>query len=77
MGVKGWTVVFMGYRYQADIVAAALEAKGLRVEVFGDHGFGPALTLSDNARIMVPEEQAETARRVIKEAEENPLPEDV
>jgi Putative prokaryotic signal transducing protein len=77
MGVKGWTVIFSGYRYQADIVAAALEAKGLRVEVFGDYGFGPALSVSDNARIMVPHEQAEAARRVIKEAEDKNLPEDV
>lgn len=69
MKVDGWSVVFTGYRYQADIVAAALEAKGFRVEVFGDYGFGPSLTRSDNAQIMVPEHQADAARQVIREAE--------
>lgn len=77
MSVKGWTVVFEGYWFQADLVAAALQAKGVRTEVFGDHGYGPAITLSNNARILVPDEEAATARQIIKEAEEATPSEDV
>ena len=68
MNVKGWTIVFEGHRIQADLVAAALEADGLRVEVFGDNAYGVGVDLTE-ARVMVPEEQAQTARRIIKEAE--------
>ena len=71
MSVKGWTVVFEGHRIQADLVAAALEADGLRVEVFGDNAYGVGVDLTD-ARVMVPDEQAQTARRIIKEAEAAP-----
>jgi putative signal transducing protein len=70
MAVRGWTVVFNGDRLQADLVAAVLEADGLRVEVFGDNAaYGVGLTLSD-ARVLVPDGQAAAARRLIKEAEE-------
>jgi hypothetical protein len=68
MSVKGWTVVFEGDRIQADILAAALGADGVRVEVFGDHAYGVGVNLTA-ARVMVPDDQAETARRLIKEAE--------
>jgi|GEM_PF-5564290 len=78
MSVRGWTVVFEGYWFQADLVAAALQAQGVRAEVFGDHGFGPAISLSNGARILVPDEDAAAARRIIKEAEgQAPPPEDV
>ena len=76
MGVKGWTVVFKGDRLQAEIVAAALQAEGLRAEVFGDNAYGVGINLTD-ARLMVPDGEAETARRVIREAEAKPLEEDV
>jgi Putative prokaryotic signal transducing protein len=69
MNIKGWTVVFMGYRFQADVVAAALESHGLRVEVFGDHGFGPAISLSNNAQVLVPDDQAQAARQIVADAE--------
>ncbi|HKC18306.1 MAG TPA: DUF2007 domain-containing protein [Candidatus Dormibacteraeota bacterium] len=76
MGVKGWTIVFKGERFQAEIVAAALQAEGLRAEVFGDNAYGVGINLTE-ARLMVPDEEAETARRVIREAESKPLQEDV
>ena len=75
MSVKGWTVVYKGERIQAEIVAASLRAAGLRVEVFGDNAYGIGIDLTE-ARLMVPDEQAETARRLIREAEGAPAPED-
>ena len=71
MAVKGWSVVFRGERIQADLVAAVLQADGLRVEVFGDHAYGVGVNLTD-ARIMVPDEQAEAARDLIRQAEQKP-----
>jgi hypothetical protein len=71
MGVKGWTVVFKGERLQAELVAAALQAEGLRPEVFGDNAYGVGIDLTE-ARLMVPDEEAEAARRVIKQAESRP-----
>ena len=71
MAVKGWSVVFRGERIQADLVAAVLQADGLRVEVFGDHAYGVGVNLTD-ARVMVPDEQAKTAREIIREAEHQP-----
>lgn len=71
MSVKGWTVVYRGHRFQAEVLAAALEAHGIRVEVFGDTGYGVGVDFSD-ARAMVPEGQASAARRLIKEAEKTP-----
>jgi hypothetical protein len=68
MGVKGWTVVFRGERLQAEIIAASLQADGLRAEVFGDNAYGVGIDLTE-ARLMVPEEDAPTARRLIREAE--------
>jgi hypothetical protein len=72
MGVKGWAVVFRGERIQADLVAAVLQADGLRVEVFGDHAYGVGVNLTD-ARVMVPDDQAETARDLIRQAEQQPI----
>ena len=71
MGVKGWTVVFEGEKLQADVFGAILEADGLRVEVFGDNAYGIGIDLTP-ARIMVPSEDAETARRLIRQAQEAP-----
>ena len=72
MGVKGWTVVFRGGRIQADLLAAILEADGLRVEVFGDHAYGVGINLSE-ARVLVPDDQARMARKIIEEAEATPV----
>ena len=71
-GVKGWTIVFRGGRIQADLVAAVLQADGLRVEVFGDHAYGVGINLTD-AVIMVPDDQAEMAREIIRQADEEPF----
>jgi hypothetical protein len=71
VGVKGWQVVFRGERIQADLLAAVLQADGLRVEVFGDHAYGVGINLTD-ARVMVPDQQAETARELIRSADAIP-----
>ncbi len=67
-------MVFRGERIQADLVAAVLQAEGLRVEVFGDHAYGVGINLTD-ARVMVPDEQSETALELIRQAEQQPLSE--
>jgi hypothetical protein len=71
VGVKGWQVVFRGERIQADLLGAVLEANGMRVEVFGDHAYGVGVNLSE-ARLMVPDDQARVARRLIREADAEP-----
>jgi hypothetical protein len=72
MGVKGWTVIFTGARFQAEMLQAILEANDVRAEVFGDTAYGVGINLTD-ARLLVPDDQAGHARRLIKEAEENPV----
>lgn len=70
-------MVFEGERIRGDLIAAVLEAHGLRVEVFGDHGYGVGVNLTE-ARVMVPDEQAGAARELILQAEQEPSePEDV
>jgi Putative prokaryotic signal transducing protein len=76
MGVKGWQVVFRGERIQADLLGAVLEANGIRVEVFGDHAYGVGVNLSE-ARVMVPDDQARAARKLIREADAEPAGPDV
>ena len=76
VGVKGWTVVWRGERIQADLIAAVLQADGVRVEVLGDHAYGVGVNLTD-ARVMVPDDQAETARELIRQAEQEPAEPDV
>jgi hypothetical protein len=71
MAVKGWQVVYRGERIQADLLGAVLEANGIRVEVFGDHAYGVGINLSD-ARVMVPDDQAGVARKLIREADAEP-----
>jgi len=72
MSVKGWSVVFKGERLQAELIAAILEADGIEVEVFGDNAYGVGIDLTE-ARLMVPDDQAQAARRVIKEAQDRRL----
>jgi hypothetical protein len=69
--VKGWAEVFKGDRLHAEIISAVLDANGLRVEVFGDNAYGIGINLTE-ARVMVPEDDAATARRLIDEAESAP-----
>ena len=71
MTVRGWEVVFRGERLKADLVAAVLEANGIRVEVFGDHAYSAAVNFTE-ARIMVPDVQAALALDLIRQAEADP-----
>ena len=66
--VKGWEVVFRGERLQADLVAAVLQANGIKVEVFGDTAYSVAVNFTE-ARVLVPEDPAGSARDLIKQAE--------
>ena len=69
MSVKGWMVIFKGPRFQAEMLQAILEANDIRAEVFGDTAYGVGINFTE-ARLLVPDEQAGHARRLIKEAEE-------
>ena len=68
MGVEGWETVFRGDRMQADLLAAVLEANGLRAEVFGDTAYTIAINFTE-ARVMVPEDQLATAEALIRDAQ--------
>jgi len=62
--------VFTGSRIQADVVAAALDAHGVRVQVYGDVGFGTGIGVNyADSGVMVPEDQAKAARKLIRDAE--------
>ena len=69
MGVKGWEVVFTGERLQADLLAAVLDANGIRAEVFGDNAYSYAVNFTES-RVLVPSDQASKARRLIKQAQD-------
>jgi aspartokinase len=64
--VQGWEVVYKGERLQADLVAAVLEAHGIKVEVFGDTAYSVAVNFTE-AQVMVPADSAEQAREVLKQ----------
>lgn len=66
--VKGWDVVYTGERLQADVLAAVLDANGIRVEVFGDNAYSYAVNFTD-ARVLVPEDQAGKALELIQQAQ--------
>ena len=68
MTVKGWEVVFRGERLQADLIAAVLQANGIAVEVFGDTAYSVAVNFTE-AQVLVPEDMAETAKGLLKQAE--------
>jgi aspartokinase len=68
VGVKGWEVVFTGERLQADLLAAVLDANGIRAEVFGDTAYSYAINFTD-ARVMVPADQAAKAMELISQAQ--------
>ncbi|MDQ6721269.1 MAG: DUF2007 domain-containing protein [Candidatus Dormibacteraeota bacterium] len=67
-GVKGWDVVFTGDRLHADLLAAVLDANGIRSEVFGDNAYSYAVNFTE-ARVLVPEDLAAKARKLIQKAE--------
>ena len=60
--------MFRGERLQADILAAVLDANGIRAEVFGDTAYSYAMNFTD-ARVMVPDDQAAKARELIEQAQ--------
>ena len=64
--MKGWAVVYRGARVQADLLQAVLEAAGLKAVQLHDAADYAAEFFY--ARVFVPEEQAEEARRLIEEA---------
>jgi Putative prokaryotic signal transducing protein len=68
VGVKGWDIVFTGDRLQADLLAAVLDANGIRAEVFGDTAYSYAVNFTD-ARVLVPADQTAKARKLIKQAQ--------
>ena len=53
---------------QADLLAAVLEANGLRAEVFGDTAYTVAINFTE-ARVMVPEDQVAAAEALIRDAQ--------
>jgi hypothetical protein len=53
---------------QADLLAAVLEANGLRAEVFGDTAYSYAINFTE-ARVMVPADQLGAARELIQKAQ--------
>lgn len=76
MAIEGWSVVWTGDRIQAEQVMASLEADGLTVEIFGDTAYGVGVNFTE-ARLMVPNDQVDAARKLITEAEAQPPAEDV
>jgi aspartokinase len=68
MSVKGWEVVFSGERIQADLLAAVLDANGIRAEVFGDTAYSYAINFTE-ARVLVPDDQAIQAKQLIEQAQ--------
>jgi aspartokinase len=68
VSVEGWELVFTGERIQADLLAAVLDANGIRAEVFGDTAYSYAINFTD-AKVLVPEDQAAQARQLIEQAQ--------
>jgi len=76
LGVKGWTIVYRGELLRAELLRAVLEANGVAAEVFGDSAYSAAINLTE-ARVMVPDDQAQAAQALIRQADEEAPPEDV
>ena len=64
MTVKGWDVVFRGDRLHADVLAAVLEAHGIKVEVFGDTGYSVAVNFTEARLFELDSEKEREAPRV-------------
>ena len=63
--MTGWTVVFRGADFAAEVIRATLEASGFRAEVMTDTGrLWPGLN-AEETRVFVPEDQAEGALRLM------------
>ncbi len=65
--MTGWTVVFTGPNYAAEVVLASLEAAGYRAEIMTDTGHVWPGLMTEDTRVFVPDEQAEEARKMIHE----------
>jgi hypothetical protein len=76
MSVKGWSIVYRGELLRAELLRAVLEANGVTVEVFGDSAYSAAINLTE-ARIMVPDDEADAAREVLRQADPDLPPEQV
>ena len=59
----------MGERLKADLLAAVLEANGIRAEVFGDTAYSYAVNFTES-RVLVPSDQASRARKLIQQAQD-------
>lgn len=64
--MKGWTVVFKGPNYAAEVVSASLEAAGCRTEILTDTGHVWPGLMAEDTRVFVPDEQAAGALRIIE-----------
>jgi hypothetical protein len=64
--VKGWTVVFKGPNYAAEVVFASLEAAGYRTEILTDTGHVWPGLIAEDTRVFVPDDQADEALRMIE-----------
>ena len=64
--MKGWTVVFSGPNYAAEVVLASLEAAGYRAEIMTDTGHVWPGLMTEDTRVFVPDEQAGEALKVIE-----------
>ena len=63
--MKGWTVVFKGPNYAAEVVSASLEAAGYRTEIMTDTGHVWPGLMTEDTRVFVPDEEAEQALLLI------------
>ena len=68
MTVKGWEVVFRASACRRTWWPRSSQANGITVEVFGDTAYSVAVNFTE-ARVLVPEDSAEQARELIKQAE--------
>ena len=64
--MKGWSVVFSGPNYAAEVVFASLEAAGYRAEIMTDTGHVWPGLMTEDTRVFVPDEQAAEALRMIE-----------
>jgi hypothetical protein len=75
--VKGWTVVFRGPSYAAEVVFASLEAAGYRPEILTDTGHVWPGLMTEDTRVFVPDEQADQAMRMINAEFPAEIPPDI
>jgi Putative prokaryotic signal transducing protein len=62
------TLQTFNYRHEADLAKSALEAKGIPAKVFSDDGGRQEVSLQfvRGAKLMVRQEDAERAKRILK-----------